>query len=929
MRSLSTVLSRSLGSATIVGLLAATAGMQPILAQEADQPDPQEAEERAAAEDEEATEEEAVEEGFTDVIVVRGFRGALEESVALKRDAVNARDSIVAEDIGKMPDLNVAEAIQRVPGVAIVREGGEGRQLSLRGLDSSFTRVTLNGMEVPASVGGLDSSGSINRGRAFDFNVFPAELFSRIDINKSSIASIEEGGVAGVVEMYTMRPLDNPGLRGSALVQGGYNDLSEETDPRLTATLSTTNEAGTVGFMISAASMDRNAFQDGFGTVRWAQPDRPFGGNRTNLSDAELNGTWFPRLPRQDSFRHDQDRVGVTSALQFRPSDNFDIGINFVRSEFDAQTNSYNSFGQFRRSGPWGYPSITPTDVTVARDGTGQFAVAGNFEGVALRTESRQAADTTTFNQLTADFAYDITPDLVLSGLVGRATSEYEDLLFRVNIETLDPNIGFSYDFTDDPNVAAINYDIDVTDPNNFVLQDNELLQNNLVDRTNETARLDLDWFVHVGHSFRFGVIYNEREVDSQQFQQNVRPQDVPLASISDVFSFVDVGGYGSATELDFLVLNFDRAKEAMGFGSGFEPFRGPGRATWVVTEETGGAYAEYNLVTTVGGHGLRFNAGTRFVDTETAALGWLTSDISNIETNSYGNWLPALNLAYDITPDLLLRAGVSRSMTRPSLSSLAPLKSYSDVNFTVSGGNSQLDPLVSDNLDLGLEWYFAEQSVVGIALFHKDVESFISSPSTSEPLRPEDRAAVAAVYPSQPALLDPSLIWTYSTAANTDGTKLEGFEIAYQQAFRGLPGFWGNFGFIGNFSYVDAETIVVRSGLDVVVPLEGLSQNSWNATLYYEVPTWGARLSVNNRDDYISENTGSNGNISHATTGPVRWDMSAVWHINDSFSLNLEGINLTDEVERLYTTGDGTMNLIREINHSGRQFFLGTRWSF
>lgn len=864
-----------------------------------------------------------------DVIEVRGFRHSLQESVSLKRDAVNARDSIVSEDIGKMPDLNLAEAIQRVPGVAIVREGGEGRQMSLRGLDPSFTRVTLNGMEVPASTGGLDSSGGINRGRGFDFNVFPAELFARIDINKSILASIEEGGVAGAVEMYTARPLDNPGLRGSILAQGGYNDLSDESDPRLTATVSTTNQAGTVGFILSAAQMGRNSWQDGFGTVRWAQPDRPFGGNQTNLSDEELNSTWFPRLPRQDSFRHDQERLGVASTLQFRPNDKLDIGVNYVYSKFDAVTNSYNSFGQFRRSGPWGYPNITPTNVTVAQDGSGQFAVAGTFEGVALRTESRQADDTTTFNQLTADFEYDVNDKMTLSGMLGHAASDYEDLLFRVNIETLDPNIGFSYDFTGDPDVAAISYDLDVTNPNNFVVQDNELLQRNLVDRTNDTARLDLDWFFGVGHSFRFGAIYNDREVDSLQFQQDVSPPDVPLSSISDVFNFVDAGGYGSGTQLDFLVLNFDRAKAAFNFGAGFEPFRGPGRATWNVTEETLGAYAEYNLVTLVGEHGLRFNVGTRFVDTTTDATGWLTTDISNTETNSYGNFLPSLSVAYDATTELVLRAGVSRTMTRPSLSSLAPIKSYSDVNFTVTGGNSQLDPLVSDNFDVGLEWYFTQQAVLGVALFYKDIDSFISSPTTEGPLRPEDRAAVAAVYPTQPQLLSPDLTWTYRTAANTDGTKLEGFEIAYQQTFRNLPGFWKNFGFVGNFAYVDAETTVTRSGQDVRVPLEGLSPNSWNATLYYEMPRWGARVSVNNRDDYITNNLGSNGNLSEATTGPARWDLSAFFHINESFSLALEGINLSDEVERLYTTGDGTMNLVREVNSSGRQIFLGLRYNY
>jgi outer membrane receptor protein involved in Fe transport len=114
-----------------------------------------------------------------------------------------------------------------------------------------------------------------------------------------------------------------------------------------------------------------------------------------------------------------------------------------------------------------------------------------------------------------------------------------------------------------------------------------------------------------------------------------------------------------------------------------------------------------------------------------------------------------------------------------------------------------------------------------------------------------------------------------------------------------------------------------------VTVPLEGLSQHSWNATLYYEVPKAGVRLSVNNRDDYITNNTGSNHNVAEATTGPIRWDLSAFYHISKAFSLTLEAINLSDEAERLYTTGDGTMNLVREYNKTGRQFFLGVRFNF
>jgi iron complex outermembrane receptor protein len=935
MQNLPTLLSRLLAGATMVVTLGVLAGGQPALAQDVATQDPP-AQDPATENKDQAGDPENKEEPQVDdqgayhveeEVEVRGFRSSLEQSVELKRDAVNARDSIVMEDIGKMPDLNLAEAIQRVPGVAIVREGGEGRQMSLRGLGADFTQVTLNGMEVPASVGGLDSFGGVNRGRAFDFNVFSAELFSRIDVNKTSTASIEEGGIAGSVQMYTMRPLQSPGFHASLSAQGGYNDISEKYDPRVTGTLSTTNEAKTLGFVVSGAYAGRTPFQDGFGTVRWAQPDQPFRGNTTSLPNSAINTLWYPRLPRQDSFRHDQERYGLTSGLQFRPNDRFEASVNWVRSDFQATTNSYNSFAQFRRSAPYGYNTITVNSVDVRPNGDQQYVVAGTFSNVGLRTESRQNDDRTKFDQYVGDFRYNLTPDLTVTGMAGLAKSNFVDDYFRANIETR-TGTTFAYDFTGNPDVARIRYGLDVTNPANYTLQDNELFQRLTVDRENTTGRLDFEWgLAGRKHVLKFGGVYNNRTVDSRQAVQDVRPPS-DLAAISNVFTYVDAGGFGSQTQLDFLVLDFDRARAAYGFGN-FSDVRGPGRTTWVVEEKTAGAYAEYNLFTLLDEHGFRLNAGARYVNTKTDATGWLSPTIENTESNSYHNLLPALNVAFDATRELVLRFSANRSLTRPSLASLAPIKTYSDVNFQVSGGNSQLDPLKADAFDVAAEWYFSEQGSAAVSFFYKDLKSFISTPRTTGPLRPEDQLAVSRIYPTQPQLLDPSLTWTYQTAANVDGTNLKGVELSYQQAFTFLPGYAKNLGVVGNYSYVDSETEVLRSGQTVKVPLEGLSKHSFNATFYYEVKRGGVRLSLNGRDNYITSNTGQNGNVSEATTGPVRMDMSASFHLNDRISLSVEGVNLTNEYERLYTTGNGSMDLVREYNTTGRQFYGGLRFNF
>lgn len=874
-------------------------------------------------------------------VVVTGFRQAIARSLDNKRDAVNTKESIVSEDMGKMPDLNLAEAIQRVPGVTIVREGGEGRQISLRGLGADFTHVTLNGMEVPASAGGLDSSGGSNRGRAFDFNVFSAELFNRIDVNKSALASIEEGGIAGSVELFTMRPLDNPEAQLAVSGQAGYNDLSEEVDPRSSIIYSDSNEAETIGWMFSAAYTERTAFQDGFGTVRWSGPtadnNRTFAGeNDANLDLAEANNLWYPRLPRQDSFHHTQERIGLSGALQFRPTDTLELGLNYVSSEFDSEINSHNAFAQFREiDAKWGWRNITVENVTVASQGGNDYAVAGEFSGVGLRTESRRQIGSTDFQQITADLAWDISDILTLTAMVGSAGSEYIENYFRANIETLldnpetaavnDGGAVFSYDFTRNANVAAIAYDIDVTNPNNFYIVNNEIIRDYLVDRSNNTQRIDLEWAVSASSVVKLGAIRNDRDLNSQEYRQD-EPLPTDLAAISEVYTFDDTGDFGSDTELKFLVLDFDKAIPA--FGSNRQLVRGGGIQTWLVEEETTGIYVEYNLDTEIAGRGFRANLGARSVTTDVTATGWASEDLSFVEENSFTNVLPSFNLAYEMSDDFILRLGLAKTLTRASMASLSPSKVYRDRDLRVNGGNSQLQPLLSTDLNISWEWYFSEEAVLAFNYFRKDIESFISSPPNDLPLTEADVAVVQALYPDQPELSDG--VWEYRLTANTEGTELDGFEIAYQQTFTSLPGFLSNFGLLANYSVVDASTTVSRNAMSEKAPLTGLSETSYNATLFYEVEAWGGRIAVNNRDDYVTNNIGSNGNYSENTTGPTHMDMSVFYNVSDNITLTFEVVNFTDEYERRYTTGpDGSMNLVREYNHTGRQMFLGVRASY
>ncbi|GIX21892.1 MAG: TonB-dependent receptor [Gammaproteobacteria bacterium] len=901
-------------------------------------------------------------------VTVTGIRGSLGRALELKRESANAVENIVAEDIGKMPDLNLAESLQRVPGVAITREGGEGRNITVRGLGPGFTRTTLNGMEVPSSTGGLDSSGGVNRGRDFDFNVFASELFNRITINKSTTASIEEGGLASTVDLYTPRPFDAPGFRLVAGAQAALDNLSGETDPRVVALISNTFADDRVGVLLSVAQSTRTVRQEGFGTVRWTSPWDNGGRSWVGEDDdVVINGTphpelnypdvdpaaegradqlldfmWHPRLPRMDSFNRDQDRLGITAALQFRPSDALELTLDYVKSELEADVISYNYFAQFRNS----QNNIQPIEVTL--DPSGRYITAGTFDNVFPRSESRGQFGTTDFQQIAFSGRYTFAEGAYLDLLIGQAESDHHEQQYRFNLTAVNPH-RFSYSFAANPNIAEMSYDFDLTDYTEYTFT-GPVLRDERVLRENQTVKLDLT-LEEGPSSLKTGLAFNDRSVDSAfGTPAAVDTPPAPDATLTNAFSEV-IDDFGEGIDApagfprDWLVADFDatieayRPDTAAGFDFQVDPLNGN---TFYVEEETAAWYAQVDSETELLGRPLRVNAGVRVVRTETTARGAVEdSDTGEITPvvgkNDYTDVLPSTNLVWVLQDDLQLRLNLARNMTRPGLASLVPtVTDITPLAGTLSAGNPRLDPIRANSADLGIEWYFAEDALLALTYFHKDIESFITSDSVTGPLSPELQQAVLAADgdrydPSSPTY-DPNLVpvtgadWTVSTSVNGEGATLDGWELAYQHPFSFLPKPWDGFGIVANYTHVES---MANYGNGVRSPLEGLSENSYNFTLYYENDRFGARASVNSRDDYITDATGDNGNAQHATTGPTRIDLSAYWNVTEALKLTLEVINLDNEPERLYTTGPrGDLNLVREYNTTGREVYLGLRWS-
>ncbi|WP_016955392.1 TonB-dependent receptor [Catenovulum agarivorans] len=860
-----------------------------------------------------------------ETIEVKGFRSSLNKSLATKRVSVNALESIAAEDIGKFPDLNIAESLQRVPGVAISREGGEGRQITLRGLGPGFTRTTLNGMEVPASTDGTDSGGGVNGGRSFDFNVFASELFNRVDIQKTANAVTEEGGIAGTVDMYSAKPFDSRGFHVAASAQGGYNTVTQEVDPRLSFMISNTFADDKFGVLFSVAKSERTVRQEGFGTVRWTTPAKDGSGgypadsnpsisgdyafDECEINDAQVdlyNCLWTPRLPRPDFFGNEQDRLGMTTSIQFAPTDDLVLTFDALHSTLDNKRTMYNMFEMFRST----FDEIEPESITIASNG--RQVEAGVFNNVQNRIESRQQISETKFKQYVLSGKYHLSDYISLNAMVGTAESDARSEQYRYNMTGQKHKFGF--DFSDSANTASLNYfDYDYNDPANYNLSDGRLRATDVL-RKNDTAKLDLTYDLDA-FILKAGFAYNDRTVTYAEEQINGFPDQDSAVGYTEMMPYDDFGKGFEGEDLPiFIVADFAKIQDDL-LDVTWTP---RGAQSWKVNEETSAIYAQADSEFELGSTILRANAGVRYVKTETTSNGFIQTDPVAI-SNSYNNVLPSLNLALDATEDLVVRLAVSKTMTRPSLGSLNPGNpSFSYVNATVSSGNPDLTPFVSTNFDLGFEWYFDSEALFAVTYFTKKLDDYIEGAKETKLVDPAYLPFIDADPQYDPLLaLDPRTIpYEHSVPGNVGDRDVKGYEVLYQQPFTFLPGILENFGVVANFTHVEAPEI------------DSLSEDSYNFTFYYEQDEFGGRISVNNRSDYITDFSGSNGNAEHGTTGPTHVDLSAFYNVTENITVTFEAINLTDEYERLYTTGDGDLNLMREYNHTGKQFFIGARFN-
>lgn len=872
-----------------------------------------------------------------DEVIVTGFRGSLAQALNVKRRDAGAVDVIMAEDIADFPDQNLAEAIQRVPGVAITRDAGEGRNISVRGLGPDFTRIRINGMEALGTTGGTDSSGGTNRGRGFDFNVFASDLFNSITVRKTASADTEEGSLGATVDLRAARPFDYPGFTLAVSGQVGWNDLAQNTDPRAALLISNTWANDTFGALLSVAVSGREALEEGHSTVRWQGGNVGTGGGAVNA--------FTPRLPRYGILEHDQDRLGVTGSLQWRPSPATEVSLDLLYADFSAtRFEHFLQAPDFSAGGANGRAGITVLDSFVDANGNMLY---GRFNNVDVRSESRYDELSTEFTQLTLDVSHEFSDRFRVNFFAGTSKSEHDNpvqttLLFdRINSD------GYSYDYRENSNLPLITYGFDVNDPASWTLSQIRL-RPQTADNTYKNLQLNGEWDLNDAITVRAGVFQKSYTFETTEQRRDPAscglaptgnaeaciPASIagtPISQYGRTVSLADQWDIPSGAQLSWLIPDYALANELFGLDAlplSWIPSNGNNRS---VEEDTRGAFVQVDFDTAIGSLPVRGNVGGRYIDTDQSSTGFQIAAGAPVEVTaerSYDEFLPAANLVFEPLPDLLIRLAAAKVMARPGLGGLTPggNVTVSGNNRTVNSGNPLLEPTRATTYDFAAEWYFAPESILSLAVFAKEIESFVANntvtmPFTGNPLGIPDSVAVAAC--GAIAGCSPGADWVFNQPVNTEGGDLKGFEISYQQPFTFLPGPLSNLGILANYTYVDSEIEYPNGTTNT---LTELSKRAYNGTIYYEDDRFSARVSGTYRDGYLTQVPGRNGNAIEGVVDTFNVDASASYTVTEALTLTLEGINLTDEVPTQYV---GNFDLVSVHHHTGRQFFAGFRYRF
>ncbi|MFD2165214.1 TonB-dependent receptor [Thalassotalea euphylliae] len=783
-------------------------------------------------------------------IEVRGIRGSLKQSLNAKRFSNSVIDAVTAEDVGKFPDSDVGESLGRIPGVAVNRQFGQGQQVSIRGASSQLTRTLLNGHTV-ASTGWYDQQ-SIDR--SFNYTLLPPEIIGGIEVYKSSQADLPEGGVGGTVIVNTRKPLELDANSVFASLKGDYGTISEETDPQYSGLYSWKNDAEDFGFMVSASIAETTYQRNG----------------------VESLVGWGDIVP--STFQQDRERTAFNVALQYRPTERLEIGLNVISLELEADNTNTSLFAMFPddKDAACEQTNAEGTCTFYRRSGTG----ANPGWAQTWARAGSMTSDTVDF-----DFTYE-GDNFTLEGRIGTTESDGgTDLTANYGFWIGTPgDFAGTYDATgDEIKIDIANKHFGPEDFQGELSPASWALKKQPNSDEETYAQFDLTVPVELGAitQFKTGVRWTDHEVKQETFTVNTVDPYPGGKDASHYYSGSVSSGAGFKLPNPNIGNMLD---DAYGAFSSFDN-------TSDVYKSGYGTIEEENLALYVmadfEADGIRGNFGLRYVSTDAESDFYsfnngVYADSLSTDKADYNDVLPSVNVAFDLTEDVILRASAAQVISRPNYTDMFSASSFAGYddgtpgNEVLTKGNVGLDPFKATQADLGVEWYFSEDGMFSATYFIKDITSFV----TSTQLLDQE----IGVVPPESGVDS----WTVSTKVNAGGGEIEGIELQLQDAFD------NGFGYSVNYTFADSSS-PASNYPDLISEFSDSSDHTVNMVGYYEADKFSARLAYNWRSEYmIRELPGFYGNREHDSYGTL--DFSAGYAVTDYLDITFEAVNITEE---------------------------------
>lgn len=887
---------------------------------------------------------EDAESEVEELIVTGSYQRSLEQAVELKRENVGFSDSIVATDVADFPEQNLAEALQRMPGVTIERNKGLGQRVMVRGLPSEFTFVTINDLATASGSGGRD----------VEFDIFASEIIQQVTVQKSPTAADEEGGIAGSINISTARPFDYGDRRLVASIEGAYNSISEQTDPKIALLASDT--WGDWGALVSFSTARRTNRTDSNSGINFRPMFRflEASGTRGTQAAAVLardagvivqnrtNRDETGRIIFQDKvgdrvYLNEQDQWGATLSLQYRPSSNFSLAFDGMVGGYDATEDEYDAAAYSASSRSTLETIHEYDDTTLAEYG---MVVLRDVSYTATQHEflSKERINKTDYAQFGAELNWSGTSweFNALAGYSGaEKTLDYANLKHVAYAPSRTRWTAQGGETIPSANPATIDM---YNAPTRYLFEAYETNFESISDdkyaaQADFTQRFDLGFFPALS-SIQVGARYTDKSKERQYGSLNIQgpgPGDASWVNTrtladSQLTPIADLvpGGAYSVRDLAWSQVSNEYARSTFRYPGFVTPF--DDGQYYEVSEETFALYAMADLDFDIGPVPVYVNGGARYVDTTVVSSGY--HQIQNTDGSTgytpepvsseggYHKVLPSLNIHAEITDSLVVRAAASETLIRPALTDLAYKRTASWNSFRFTDGNPNLRPTYAKQWEVGVEKYLPQGGLLAASYFWKQIEGVVRNELTGtvpNVTKYNANGTIDGVYE-----------FDVYQPVNADGSyDVSGVELVAIVPLGLIYAPLEGFGINANYTILESS-LTGESDLGIPTPPVGLADRTYNVTLYYENDRFQARASYNFKDKYVEAIGYEMYPIWRDAYGQT--DISVRYNVTDRIHLTLEGINITDEATKGYTM-DPSFPTMYEL--SGRRFTLGLRMEF